>query len=235
MKYSLIVGASKGIGRAIAITLAKEGYTNILVARNKDGLEETKKQCDEFMNSHVISFDINEDQRKLVEEIGKITQEINFLWLGGGDFGESKFEETPEDELLKIINTTYVSLVNLTSHVYKLLKDGKANIVSASSDWSDFNTGGPAVFGSAKVALAAFLDKLRKEALLDNIKVTNLKMGNVGSLEGYELNDSEKQIIETNNSMVTLKDICDAIKFIISRETGLITELTIIPSDPNYS
>lgn len=237
LKYSLIIGASKGIGRAVAITLAKEGYINILVARNEEGLNETKKQCDEYTESHVIAFDITKDQGELVSKIKQITSEINFVWLGAGAEHVETIDNLDMDKIEQIIRVGFEGQLKLIKNLLDELKEGKAKIVTASSDvwWGkDFNYFGPAVFQATKYALMSLGNLLNNELKKDGIHLTNLRMGNAGSLENYELSDAEKQISETDHTMITLADICDSIKFILSIKHSVIKDITIVPADPEY-
>jgi hypothetical protein len=56
-------------------------------------------------------------------------------------------------------------------------------------------------------------------------------MGNVRNREGFGLADLERQQRETGTRLVALQDVCDAIEFIVSRNTGTVSELTLVPAD----
>lgn len=229
--YAVIVGASRGIGQAVAVTLAKRHYEVILIARTDEGLKETAVLCGDNAITHVIPGDITIDLENIVKKIGEITNKVNLLWLGAAGYSEDALSEMTPDIIRSFIRSGFESLVELTHRVYPLLDSHGAQIIGACSDWSDFHTSGPSVFGSTKVALAGFLDKLRVEARKDNIHVTILKMGNVGNTAGYKLGESDRQLRETGRSYVSLDDICDVINFIISRKIGTISELTILPAE----
>ena len=73
---ALITGASSGIGREMAIYLDSLGYDLILVAQNKEKLEETQKLC---KNAKILTFDLSEKENvlKLYEETKD--ENIDFL------------------------------------------------------------------------------------------------------------------------------------------------------------
>ena len=98
---ALVTGASSGIGRDIAKELSKKGYELILVARNKEKLEETQKEL--VTNSKIICMDLsnNESCIKLKELTGDVDVLINNA--GFGDFGS--FEETDLNKELDMIKT----------------------------------------------------------------------------------------------------------------------------------
>ncbi len=230
-KYAVIIGASRGIGQAIASTLARKGYTAVLVGRSRDGLEETANLCEAHGGAKVVVGDITTDLPRIVREIQEITPEVHFLWLGAAGYSEDPVSRLEPTSIRDLVRSGFESLVETVHSLYPLLIEGRGHIVGACSDWSDFRSGGPSVFGSTKVALAGFLDKLRDEAKSDGIRVSALKMGNVGNLGGFGLADLERQQRETGTRLVALQDVCDAIEFIISRNTGTVSELTLVPAD----
>lgn len=82
MKISLVTGASTGIGRTIAIELAKTGMYTILVARRKEKLDETLKLVQEVGGKgKVFTCDLADINsiNNLISEIKKETKEINVI------------------------------------------------------------------------------------------------------------------------------------------------------------
>ncbi len=79
---ALITGASSGIGRDIARELAKIGYDLVLVARDKDKLEEVKSSLNG--NIEVIAMDLSEEEncKKLHEFVKNIDILINNAGFG---------------------------------------------------------------------------------------------------------------------------------------------------------
>jgi short-subunit dehydrogenase len=230
-KYAVIIGASRGIGQAIAITLSSKGFSTILVGRSKDGLEETAAICAKHAESKIIVGDITSNISEIVTNVNSITSSISVLWLGAAGFSEEPVSQIDAVSIRELIRSGFESLVEMVHYLYPLLAEGRGHVIGACSDWSDFLSGGPSVFGSTKVALAGFLDKLRVEARPDGVQVTALKMGNVSNSQGFRLGDTDRQIQETGTSLVALEDVCAAIEFIISRKTGTISEMTLIPAD----
>jgi NADP-dependent 3-hydroxy acid dehydrogenase YdfG len=236
-RWALIIGASHGIGRGVAITLAKLGYHCLLVARSHEKLVEVKSKCDHYQKSFVLTADINDDLSRLVSEIEKITTEINFVWLGASFIKLDIVEDLKPAEIEKIVRTGYESHLKLINGIYPLLKAGKAQVLTACSDelWGEeYNFYGPSVYQSVKMALASFGKLFQKEAVHDGIRVTNLKLGDTGSFAGFQLEDHQQQIDEHQNKMLTVKQVCHVVEFIAGLPQAIITDLTIIPSDPNY-
>ena len=53
----------------------------------------------------------------------------------------------------------------------------------------------------------------------------------MGNVEGYGINETDRQLRETGRKMVSLQDVCEAIEFILSRKTGVVSEISLIPGD----
>jgi short-subunit dehydrogenase len=230
-RYAVIIGASRGIGQAVAVTLARRGFETILIGRTKSGLKTTASQCDEFCRAHVLAGDITSELSTIIRKIKKITPKIHLVWLGAAGFAEKPISKSSPELIKELIRSGYEALVEFVHRAYPMLRSGQAQIIGACSDWSEFHSGGPSIFGSTKVALAGFLDKLREEVRADGISVAALKMGNVGNLEGYSLGETERQLRETGRKMVSLQDVCEAVEFILSRRTGVVSELTLVPGE----
>lgn len=127
---SLVTGASSGIGRDIAKELSKKGYELILVARNKEKLEETQKKL--VTNSKIICMDLsnNESCIKLKELTGDVDVLVNNA--GFGDFGS--FEETDLNKELDMIKTNIMAMHILTKIYLKdMKKKDKGYILNVAS------------------------------------------------------------------------------------------------------
>ena len=109
---ALITGASSGIGRDMAIYLAELGYDLILVARDKEKLEELSKNLK--VNTQIVIADLADEKK--VKELYVLTKNENIDVLinnaGFGLFG--KFYETDLNKELEMIDTNVVAVHLLT-------------------------------------------------------------------------------------------------------------------------
>lgn len=145
-KIAIVTGASTGIGRAIAETLAKEGATVGLVARTQNGLEETKKII-EKTNGKAIIFqgDLSnlEGINKLISEITKQFQTIDILaniagiWHGTDEVYAGTDLETFSQEI--IVGTFNVGTLApmLLSHALIPHMKPKAKILNLSGTFEN--------------------------------------------------------------------------------------------------
>lgn len=127
---ALITGASSGIGRDIARELDKKGYDLVLVARDKEKLEETKKTLKG--KAEVISMDLENAQncKDLHEKVKDIDILINNA--GFGVFGN--FAETDLDKEISLINTNITAVHILTKlYLQDMIKKNKGHILNVAS------------------------------------------------------------------------------------------------------
>lgn len=126
-KTAIITGASTGIGRTIAITLADEGYKTVLVARTKTRLNETKRFVEEKKGRaeiHVADLSSIESINTLISDVKSTCQQIDVLvnvagiWHGDNEVYAGKdFDTFPQ----KVIVETYsVGIIapTLLSHAF---------------------------------------------------------------------------------------------------------------------
>lgn len=127
---ALVTGASSGIGRDIARELSKKGYDLVIVARNKERLEELKQELKTKVE--VISLDLSKKENcmKLHEEVKDIDVLINNA--GFGDFG--KFVDTNIEKEIQMIELNITSVHLLTKLYLKdMVKENKGRILNVAS------------------------------------------------------------------------------------------------------
>ena len=127
---ALITGASSGIGRDMARYLSQLGYDLIIVARNKEALEELKMELK--TNVEVIAMDLSESENcyKLYEQANDIDILINNA--GFGEFGN--FVDTNLDKEISLIQTNITALHILTKLYLKdMVEKDKGHIMNVAS------------------------------------------------------------------------------------------------------
>ncbi len=124
--YAIITGASSGIGREMAILLAKKGYSLILVARRTDRLEELKTQLKNQYSIQVktATCDLSNKQSCLdfCQKYRNYPVEILINNAGFGKIGY--ITETPLEEQLSIIDTNIIAVHILSREFAKRMKKG---------------------------------------------------------------------------------------------------------------
>lgn len=135
---ALVTGASSGIGKDIAKELAKRKYDLIIVARNEELLNQTKKEIEEEYNVNVTtkSIDLNDRNKckKLYEDISKEFRTIDIL-INNAGFGEcGNFTETDLEKELRMIDTNISAVHILTKLFLKdMVKENNGYIMNVAS------------------------------------------------------------------------------------------------------
>ena len=128
----LITGASSGIGRSLAIEYAKDGYDLVLVARNKDKLNDVKNIIGDKVNVELVSIDLNsvDNCKRVYDKYRDIDIFINNA--GFGIFGD--FIDIDVDKEMMMIDTNVKALHYLMKLYLKdMVKKDKGHILNVAS------------------------------------------------------------------------------------------------------
>lgn len=174
----LITGASRGIGRSIALQLAALGTELILVARDKKALVETERAIKTaHPRSNVTVYSCDLADRKAIEQT---TRDIRkrFKTLAGiinnaGYARPGYFGELPVEEFEKAIRTDYLGAVFITHALHDLVSEGGL-ITVTSSVVGYMGVFGYTSYAGPKFALVGFAETLRQELLARKIQVSVL-------------------------------------------------------------
>ena len=183
-KIALITGASSGIGRDMARDLAERGYNLILVARDKERLEELKKEFK--VEATIISTDLSDSNncKELYKEVknkfGKIDILINNA--GFGEFGF--FTETNLEKEISLINTNITAVHVLTKLFLKDMKEADSGIILNVASIAGFLPGPlMAAYYSSKSYVLRLSQSIREELKKQksNVKISVLCPGPVNT------------------------------------------------------
>ncbi|MBS1651231.1 MAG: SDR family oxidoreductase [Bacteroidetes bacterium] len=166
-KVIWITGASSGIGRALAIELAKYNTRLVLSARNMELLEQTKQFCKLPPNDIlIIPFDLKNTSNAITmaAQIINTFGSIDVLINNGGQSQRSKADETPLDFDRDLMEVNYFSAVALTKAVTPYMKRQKSGkIIVVSSIAGKFGFYLRSSYSAAKHALHGFFESYRLE------------------------------------------------------------------------
>ena len=166
---ALITGASSGIGRDIARYLSKMGYDLVIVARNRDLLEQLKNELSTNIKVECMDLSDQENCIKLFENNKDIDILINNA--GFGDFG--KFDETDLQKELSMIDTNIKSL-HILSKLYlaEMKRKNRGRILNVASI-AGFMAGPlMATYYATKNYVVSLSKAINKELQKENSKVT---------------------------------------------------------------
>ena len=182
-KTALITGASAGIGRAMAYSLAAKNLTLILVARRLSILEEIKKDLNQkFPGStiHLIESDVNDPNlsaRLTTVSNSRIDILINNAGLA---LGKDRVETASFADFEQMISTNITANFRINHLIVPwMLKNGGGDIINLCSIAGHETYIGGSVYCATKHAVHAFTKVLREETAGKNIRVMQISPGMV--------------------------------------------------------
>jgi len=181
-KVVWITGASSGIGKAIAIELAKQEARIIISSRNVKKLEATKEACAFSERIKILPLDL-EDYHQMDQVVKKaitLFGEIAILINNGGISQRSLAIDTAIAIDERIFKTNYFGTVALTKALLPYFVARKrGHIAVVTSVVGKIGTPLRSSYAASKHALHGFFDSLRAEVHTDNIKVSLICPGYV--------------------------------------------------------
>lgn len=182
VKVALVTGASRGIGRACAIELAKSGYNvAISYAGNDEAANKTIEDLKSLnVQAKAYKFDVaNKDAcAKAVEEVLKDFGKIDVLVNNAGITRDGLFMRMNAENWEAVINTNLNSAFYMTNPVIKtMIKQRSGCIVNMSSISGVMGNAGQANYSTAKAGLIGFTKSLAKELGSRNVRVNAIAPG----------------------------------------------------------
>lgn len=230
-KYALITGATRGIGKQIAITLAKQGYNIALNYRKEnEELENTKKEIEEIgvqilaVKGDVANF---EDCENFVKQVIERFGQIDVLVNNAGITKDMLLMRMKKEDFEQVIDTNLVGTFNVTKNVVPyMMKARSGRIINISSVVGISGNAGQTNYSASKAGIIGFTKSLAKEIASRNILVNAVAPGFIETNMTDVLKDDIKQEIAKNiplKRMGTTQDVANVVKFLASDDSSYIT------------
>ncbi|MVT07059.1 SDR family oxidoreductase [Chitinophaga tropicalis] len=191
---AVITGASKGIGKAVAIKLAVEGFNVAICARNAATLEQTAEEIrahNPAIQVLAIPTDMGkkEDVLAFAEKVKAAFNTIDILVNNAGVFVPGALAEQEEGLLENMMAANVYSAYHLTRQLLpgmKAVRKGHIFNMCSTASYTSHPNGG--AYSITKFALLGFSRNLREELKSHNVKVTSLSPGPTltASWEGFD-------------------------------------------------
>lgn len=219
-KNAIITGASKGIGKAVALRLAENGANIAIAARGKEALDQTVAEIKAKTGVKVIGVVTDvaklDDLKNLVDTAMKEFGHIDILVNNAGVSSQYLFAKQPIEEFEKLVYTNYlgyVRLIKLLIDHFVARKGGSIINMVSGSTLVDPIPKTFLVYSSLKVGLRAFLKGLFWEMRDQGIKVTSILPGVVDSDLTGHLQDIA---VEQKDRLMSPQAVADMVMFALS-------------------
>ena len=180
-RTALVTGASSGLGRGFALTLARAGARVAIHGRDLTRLRETREAIEVAGGACVeLTADLREPEacRHLVAEAHAALGRLDVLVNNAGMNRRRPIEEATVDDFDAIVATNLRSAFVLGQAVHPIMRDqGGGAIVNVGSITDRYGLGSVAVYGMTKAALAQLTRTMAVEWARDGIRVNGLSPG----------------------------------------------------------
>ena len=230
-KVAMITGATRGIGKQIALTLANEGYNIVLNYRTKnDELIQAKNEIEsKNVKCLTVKGDVTnfEDCKQMIEsainEFGKVDVLVN----NAGITKDMLLARMKEEDFKQVIDVNLVGTFNMTKNVISyMMKARNGTIINISSVVGIAGNAGQTNYSASKAGIIGFTKSLAKEVASRNILVNAVAPGFIETNMTDVLKQEVKDEIAKNiplKRMGTPKDVANVVKFLVSEDSSYIT------------
>jgi 3-oxoacyl-[acyl-carrier protein] reductase len=236
-KVALVTGASRGIGRGIALELCTRGADVVLVGRDRAALEETALVCvgeRPGAIAHVIVADVadNAAVEACVAETMERFGRVDFAIANAGQSIDSLLLRLKPEVIDQLLSINLKSAFYLCGAVAKpMMKQRAGSIVLISSIVGLTGNAGQAAYAASKAGLLALAKSVAKELGSRNIRVNAVAPGLIETAMTEKLPDAAKEALVTQSALGragTPKDVGGVVAFLCSDAAGYVTGQTIV-------
>lgn len=236
-KVALITGASRGIGRAIAVDLAKHGADLALAGRDHAALEETVAACmaaREGTRALVLTGDVAEQSAVdgIVAETMASFGRVDFAIGNAGQSIDALLLRLKPEVIDQVLSVNLKSAFYLCGAVAKpMMKQRAGSIVLMSSIVGLMGNAGQAAYAAAKAGLLGLTKSLAKELGSRNIRVNAVAPGLIETAMTEKMPDEAREYLLKQAALGRAgkpEDVSGVVTFLCSEAAGYITGQTLV-------
>lgn len=231
MKVALVTGASRGIGAAIAITLAKSGYAvAVNYTSNTQAADSVVAKITE--NGGVASTfkaDISNpiEVARLFEEVSAKLGDIEVLVNNAGLAHIGLLQDMTDDEISRLVGVDLLGAIYCSKEaVGRMVKNHKGVIINISSMWGEVGASCETVYSACKAGVIGLTKALAKEVGPSGIRVNCVSPGVIDTDMNAELDDETIQSLCEETPLLRIgsaQDVANTVAFLASDEASFVT------------
>ncbi|MBE6335745.1 MAG: 3-oxoacyl-ACP reductase FabG [Lentimicrobiaceae bacterium] len=230
MKYALVTGGSRGIGRAVCIALAEEGYSVIInYVSNKDAAQEVKDIIEsKGQSAELLAFNVADAQA--VEEALNSWQEqhpedyISVLVNNAGIRMDNVLVFMQDNQWNDVINTTLGGFYNVTKYLVKYMMTKRyGRIINMASLSGLKGLPGQTNYSAAKAALIGATKALAQEVAPRKVTVNAIAPGFIASDMTKDLDEKALKSMIPVGRFGKPEEVAAVVTFLASEKASYIT------------
>ena len=230
-KVALVTGASRGIGRQIALTLAASGAT--VLVNYCGSKEKAQAVVDEILagggNAEAFGCDVADDQatEQMIADVLTKYGKVDILVNNAGITRDNLIIKMSEEDFDKVVSTNLKGTFHTIKHLYKnFMKLRGGRIINISSVSGVMGNAGQANYSASKAGIIGLTKSTARELAARNVCVNAIAPGFVATDMTDKMSETA---LDNAKNMIPLKrlgnpeDIANMVAFLASDEAGYIT------------
>jgi 3-oxoacyl-[acyl-carrier protein] reductase len=230
-KIAVVTGASRGIGRAVAVRLAQEGaWVGVNYQQNREQAEETLRQIESAGGQGMLlPFDITDEAAAAAafEQVAKEKGPVQILVNNAGAVHNGLLVRTKAADLSRMLAVNVGGVFHCTRAVTAgMMKARAGRIVNLTSVVGQTGNAGQAAYAASKAAVIGFTKSAARELAPRNITVNAVSPGFVETDMTAELNEKQRETILGTIPLGRIgapAEVAEAVLFFTLPESGYIT------------
>jgi NAD(P)-dependent dehydrogenase (short-subunit alcohol dehydrogenase family) len=233
-KTAIVTGSNRGIGRAIALRLGRDGMNVVLCARDEELLKKTAAEIGP--NALAVSVDLRlpDAAARVVDAAGEKFGAIDVVVNNAGATKRGDFEELTDEDFHDGFALKYFGAVRMTRAAWKHLRQQKGSLVNIVGAGGRTPGGLFSIGGSVNAAVLSFTKSMAEKGIHDGVQVNAINPGPVRTarLAAQLKAGSEEDFLKQNRiaRIGEPEDIAAMVAFVISPH-GRLLQGSIIDMD----
>jgi 3-oxoacyl-[acyl-carrier protein] reductase len=229
---ALVTGASKGIGAAIAIALAEDGWNvGVNYRSDKEGAEKTVKAIEDAGGKAIaIEGDVSDANgvaddllSKLEDELGPVLALIN----NAGITADGLMIQLEDEDWDKVIDTNLTAAFRMTRRAMRpMVKARFGRVINIASVVGPRANAGQANYAAAKAGLVGFTKTVATEVARRGVTVNAVAPGFIATSMTEDLPDAALDVVPAKRAG-TPEEVAAAVRFLASDDAGYVTGSTL--------
>ena len=244
-KVAIVGGSSKGLGKACAVALAREGVNVVLCARNEEALQKTKAEI-EVLGVEVLALSVDmasaEDNQRVIDETIRKFGRIDMLVNNSGGPKPGTFRDISTDDLDEAYNSVLKYNIRMIQGCLPYMeKNGWGRIMNITSITVKEPAPNMLLSNIFRSAVVSFAKTISKELIAKGITINNVAPGyfktdrvtqlmkSRSEAEGISMDDYEQKAIQDfpHKRYMDPQELGDLVCYLCSEQAKSITGTTV--------
>jgi NAD(P)-dependent dehydrogenase (short-subunit alcohol dehydrogenase family) len=231
-KRALVTGGSRGIGRAITLSLLRQGVEVVACYRQEsDAVESLKKEIAEIGTGYLVQADVSQadEVTRLIEECNTRLGGLDIVVNNAGIMNQVPYKDLPLAEWQSLLNTNLTAVYLVIQAALPLLSTG-ASVINVGSGLAMRGIPARAHYTASKAGVVGLTRSLCKELGGQGIRVNTVAPGIVETDLAPEMTTEQRKRYEAMTAFgrpAKPEDVANVVLFLASNLAGFVSGVTL--------